>query len=172
MWRGLKRRTGYGTPDRKRSRSPAGTDVSNDDEQFDAADEYDAAKDGGLGIGTNSQQVSAGPATVQQNVDPRLTGEPVSTTGYEPKMEYNHLLNQKYGDIDEATFHKFMEWQKQTAQNIITPKQNVPQATASIPPASYNSAGLPAPPYFGYQSAASIPPASVGSAGKPNLFLR
>ena len=36
MWRGLKRRTGYGTPDRKRSRSPAGTEVSNDDEQFDS----------------------------------------------------------------------------------------------------------------------------------------
>ena len=73
MWRGIKRRTGYGTPDRKRSRSPAGTDVSVDDDQFDAEDEYDSAQGGGIGIAMNTQQVSAGPVTVPDILsDPRL----------------------------------------------------------------------------------------------------
>ena len=167
MWRGIKRRTGYGTPDRKRSRSPAGTDVSVDDEQFNAADEYDAAQEGGLGIGMNTQQseqVSAGPAPPTDILsDPRLN----LTTGYEPKTSYDHLLKQNYGSIDDETFRKFLIWQKAQAEAII---QNTTPAQAVIPPAGFNTAGLPAPPYFVYQPAASIPPASFVSAGKPSFI--
>ena len=71
MWRGAKRAVGFGTPERKRSRSPASSGLGGDDDQFPDDEEHDD-ETGGVVDSVGGLSGSAGftPAAIITSQDP------------------------------------------------------------------------------------------------------